>query len=274
MTPQKAVGSATATLLGLLLSIIALIAVGAYGADECAASAANCEEDDDCRACLNAGDAPTSCATTAITCDGWWDMACCTYGTSDACLNNSRLLSHLQCRGEGNDCIIDGICPGGSISDGSVVRDVSYIEDTACMGTYTNCINDSECQGCVNEISGDCSAETITSVCDEVWERLCCTFGTNAVCQKNEPLIAYTACLAGLSGCTTDGVCPDGRDGAEAVGAVDGSDDEGNEVAVDVARSSGDAVTLTATSEFALPMVFSGVAVFLEFLNLHSICII
>lgn len=100
--PKQAVGLATARSLRLL-SIVALVAAGGYGADECATSAANCEGDDDCRACLNAGDVPTDCATTAITCDGWWDMACCTYGTSDACLDDTLLLSHLR----ENECVAD-----------------------------------------------------------------------------------------------------------------------------------------------------------------------
>lgn len=61
-----------------------------------------------------------------------------------------------------------------------------------------------------------------------------------------------------------DGVCPEGQDGAGAVGTVvDGSHGGGDDVDVDVARSSGDAVTFTAALVLVLPMFLSAVAVFL-----------
>lgn len=102
-----------------------------------------------------------------------------------------QTLQYPECLAGGNDCTIDGVCPGDS-ADRSVVVDAYNTEDTACLDAFTNCINDSECLGCVDVVPGDCSAETATNVCGAVSEMLCCAYGTNTVCQTNGPLIAYT----------------------------------------------------------------------------------
>ena len=94
--PNLAVRSATTRSLRLLS--IALVAAGAvYGQDECATTEDACLKDQGCMDCLNADAALVNCATTATTCEGWWDMACCTYGkSSDDCLGNTLLLEHLR----------------------------------------------------------------------------------------------------------------------------------------------------------------------------------
>lgn len=110
----------------------------------------------------------------------------------------------------------------------------------------------------------------------------------------------HTECLGEANDCTIDGVCPEGsavqQDSADdAVGAVDGSGDEGNDsvvdttvddggeegndsvvrtvdgsgdedddLAVDLAGSSGgNTVACAAATAFVLPTLLSGVAVLL-----------
>ena len=61
-------------------------------------------------------------------------------------------------------------------------------------------------------------------------------------------------------------MCPEGstdrHESAEAVGTVN-ADEYEDDLAVDLARSSGDIVTCAAALPFVLPMFLSGVAVFL-----------
>ncbi|CAM9137986.1 unnamed protein product, partial [Ectocarpus sp. 13 AM-2016] len=209
----------------------------------------------DCLLCAASG--PADCnEIDVVDCESYWDSLCCTYGTSDACMDNTLLVDLVACFGEFlcRDGEVDEICRDGYVRDPDWGDDDGggddFLDsDIACLPEAVACSMSSECTECAAVL--DLSSETTTSEgdcppynntgCADFADAMCCLYGSSPTCREDEEMNEYIDCLTSeYFACAADGLCDDDDDDDDDDVSNESDDDVSNESDDDVSNNSDD----------------------------------